>query len=198
MRERLPNLVLLREPAESIPLESFADEVTIHFPWGSLLRGALAEDESVFAAICRLPRPGGRLTMLLSVTAREGREPLTDEDRARVARAYRSRGLTLTEHRAVVRADVDAARSSWGKRLDVGGTRPGELLRFVRGSAAARAPVPSPSTVAEGGHMSERRPVREEPRIEEHKVYALLAIPIFLVTVFIIALIAMLGTVPRP
>ncbi|HEV8669798.1 MAG TPA: methyltransferase domain-containing protein [Candidatus Limnocylindria bacterium] len=143
MRERLPNLVLLREPAEGIPLESFADEVTIHFPWGSLLRGALAEDESVFAAICRLPRPGGRLTMLLSVTAREGREPLTDEDRARVARAYRSRGLTLTEHRAVVRADVDAARSSWGKRLDVGGTRPGELLRFVRGSAAARAPVPS-------------------------------------------------------
>ncbi|HEV8669797.1 MAG TPA: hypothetical protein VGS01_03570 [Candidatus Limnocylindria bacterium] len=46
--------------------------------------------------------------------------------------------------------------------------------------------------------MSEHRPVREEPRIEEHKVYALLAIPIFLVTVFIIALIAMLGTVPRP
>lgn len=46
--------------------------------------------------------------------------------------------------------------------------------------------------------MSERRPVREESRIEEHKVYALLAIPIFLVTVFIIALIAILGTAPRP
>jgi hypothetical protein len=46
--------------------------------------------------------------------------------------------------------------------------------------------------------MSEHRPVREEPRIEEHKVYALLAIPIFLVTVFIIVLIAILGTVPRP
>jgi hypothetical protein len=46
--------------------------------------------------------------------------------------------------------------------------------------------------------MAEHRPVREEPRIEEHKVYALLAIPIFLVTVFIIALVATLGTAPRP
>ena len=46
--------------------------------------------------------------------------------------------------------------------------------------------------------MSEHRPVHEEPRIEEHKVYALLAIPIFVVTVFIIALIAIFGTAPRP
>jgi len=46
--------------------------------------------------------------------------------------------------------------------------------------------------------MSERRPVREEPRLEEHKLYALLALPVFLVTSFIIALIAMLGTSPRP
>jgi hypothetical protein len=46
--------------------------------------------------------------------------------------------------------------------------------------------------------MSEHRPVREEPRLEEHKVYALLAIPVFLVTILIIALIAIFGTSPRP
>jgi hypothetical protein len=46
--------------------------------------------------------------------------------------------------------------------------------------------------------MSENRPVHEESRIEEHKVYALLAIPVFLVTIFIIGLIATLGTSPRP
>jgi hypothetical protein len=49
-----------------------------------------------------------------------------------------------------------------------------------------------------GGQMSEQRPVHEEPREEEHKVYVLLAIPVFLVTIFIIGLIAMLGTSPRP
>ncbi len=137
MREPLPNLLLLREPLERLGLESVADEVTIHFPWGSLLRGALAEDVGVFDAIRRLSRPGGVLTLLLSVTARDGREPLSERDIARVARAYRSYGFGLLERRSVVRADVDAARSSWGKRLDVGGARPGLLLRFVRGSAPA-------------------------------------------------------------
>jgi hypothetical protein len=46
--------------------------------------------------------------------------------------------------------------------------------------------------------MSEHRPVHEEARLEEHKVYALLAIPVFIVTLFIIGLIATLGTSPRP
>jgi len=106
VRHPLLNLVLLREPLESIPLESFADEVTIHFPWGSLLGGALAEDEGVFAVLCRLPRLGGALTLLVSLTARDGREPLTDIDIARVSRAYRARGLALVERRAIASADV--------------------------------------------------------------------------------------------
>jgi hypothetical protein len=135
VRERLPNLVLLREPLESLGLESIADEVTIHFPWGSLLSGALAEDESVFAAICRLPRPGGVLTLMLSLTAHDGRAPLDAGDLARIGRAYRSGGLALVDHRAVTRGDVEAARSSWGKRLAIGGRRSGLLLRFVRDSA---------------------------------------------------------------
>ena len=137
VRERLPNLLLLREPIETIALESIADEVTVHFPWGSLLRGALAEDERVLAAICRLPRPGGVLTVMFSVTTRDGRAPLDEGDVARLSRAYRSSGLVLADLRAVTRADVAAAGSSWGKRLDVGGTRPGLLLRLVRDSAPA-------------------------------------------------------------
>jgi len=46
--------------------------------------------------------------------------------------------------------------------------------------------------------MSDHRPVREEPRVEEHRVYALLAIPVFLVTILIVVLIATLGAAPRP
>jgi hypothetical protein len=101
------------------------------------LRGALAEDKRVFEAICRLSRPGGRLTLAFSVTDRDGRAPLSGEDIAHVLREYRWSGFTLIEDRAVERADIAAARSSWGKRLDVGGTRPGRLLRFRRSSAPA-------------------------------------------------------------
>jgi hypothetical protein len=42
--------------------------------------------------------------------------------------------------------------------------------------------------------MSEHEPkIREKPRMEEHLVYALLALPIFAVSIFIIVLIATLG-----
>ena len=40
----------------------------------------------------------------------------------------------------------------------------------------------------------EKVEIHEKPRIEEHLVYALLAIPIFLVSIFIIVLIATFGT----
>ncbi|MDP9252998.1 MAG: class I SAM-dependent methyltransferase [Chloroflexota bacterium] len=135
VRERLPNLVLLREPVEHIGLGSIADEVTVTFPWGSLLRGALAEDLGVFDAICRLPRGGGTVTLLLSLIALDGHAPLNDREIARVTRAYRACGFTVLRSCAITRADVDAARSSWGKRLGVGRARPGHLLSFRRGSA---------------------------------------------------------------
>lgn len=40
----------------------------------------------------------------------------------------------------------------------------------------------------------EKIEINEKPRLEEHLVYALLAIPIFLVTIFIVFMIATLGT----
>ena len=75
------------------------------------------------------------LTLLISVTARDGRLPLTDRDVARIVRAYRIAGFDIVTDRTVARADVDGARSTWGKRLGVGGARPGRLLQFVRVSA---------------------------------------------------------------
>ncbi len=42
--------------------------------------------------------------------------------------------------------------------------------------------------------MTEQEKIKEKPRIEEHLVYALLAIPIFVVTIFIAVLIATFGT----
>ena len=43
--------------------------------------------------------------------------------------------------------------------------------------------------------MTENEPrIKEQPRIEEHRVFALLAFPIFAVTLLIAVLIATLGT----
>ncbi len=42
--------------------------------------------------------------------------------------------------------------------------------------------------------MSDEKQIEEQPRIEEHRVYALLAFPIFAVTILIVVLISTLGT----
>jgi hypothetical protein len=43
--------------------------------------------------------------------------------------------------------------------------------------------------------MSDHEPkIQEKPRTEEHLVFALLALPIFAVTIFIVVLIATLGS----
>jgi hypothetical protein len=48
--------------------------------------------------------------------------------------------------------------------------------------------------MSEHGTTGNEPKITEKPRIEEHLVYALLALPIFAVSIFIIVLIATLGT----
>lgn len=144
-RDRLPNVLLLVGAVEAVAddLADAADDVRVHFPWGSLLRGAIAQDAVVLDAVARLVRPGGSLTVLLSVLPRDGVAELTTADLDRIGRAYEDRGLSIAEMRAVTDADVRGAASSWGKRLDAGGTRPGLFLRAVkRGPRGSRPRSP--------------------------------------------------------
>ena len=57
------NVLFLAEGVERLPdaFDGLADVVTVLFPWGSLLRGALGLDSRVAASIARLVAPGGRL-----------------------------------------------------------------------------------------------------------------------------------------
>ena len=72
-RGGLPNVVFLAEGVERLPaaFDGLADHVTILFPWGSLLRGALGLDPAVAAAIARLIAPGGRLEIVVSIVERD-------------------------------------------------------------------------------------------------------------------------------
>jgi 16S rRNA (adenine(1408)-N(1))-methyltransferase len=132
-RDRTPNLALLVGSVEAIAddLAGIADDARVHFPWGSLLRGLIGQDDLVLGALARLLRPGGSLTVLLSVLPRDGGEELTTTDLELVAGRFEERGLLVSEIRALTRADVRAGASSWGKRLDAGGARPGLYLHAL-------------------------------------------------------------------
>ena len=69
-RGGLPNARFVVAAAEALPpeLDGCADELTIHFPWGSLLRGLLDAEPAIVSGIARIARPGAVVTILLSVT----------------------------------------------------------------------------------------------------------------------------------
>jgi 16S rRNA (adenine(1408)-N(1))-methyltransferase len=133
-RGGLPNALFVVAAAEALPpqLDGLADAVTVHFPWGSLLRGLLRADPAVMAGLTRVMRPGATLSMLLSSTDRDrgaGVAPLREPAVRALAAAYAGWGLTVGEARPATAADVAAAHSTWGKRLGAGGRRPAWLLR---------------------------------------------------------------------
>ncbi|HEX2375773.1 MAG TPA: class I SAM-dependent methyltransferase, partial [Actinomycetota bacterium] len=136
-RGGLPNALFLVAAAEALPpgLDGLADQVTVHFPWGSLLRALLTADPAVLTGLARVLRPGGTLSMLVSSTDRDARARVGPIDRpalAALAGAYARHGLELTRVRPATPADVAARRSTWGKRLGAGSRRPAWLLEATR------------------------------------------------------------------
>ena len=65
----LPNVLLVHAPAEALPTElnHVADEIHVHFPWGSLLRSVAVGDEEVLAGLRRIAAPGAWLEVLIGL-----------------------------------------------------------------------------------------------------------------------------------
>jgi 16S rRNA (adenine(1408)-N(1))-methyltransferase len=145
-RGGLPNALFVVAAAEALPpeLDGLAGLVSVHFPWGSLLRGLLAADPVIMAGLARAMRPGATLSLLLSMTGRDlgaGAGPVDEATLAALAAAYGRHGLAVTRVRPATPADVAASRSTWGKRLGAGARRPAWLLE-------ARLDPPAPPGAA--------------------------------------------------
>ena len=113
-----------RPGVEQLPAElaGLASLVTVHFPWGSLLRAAVGDDPAGAAGIARLVAPGGRLRLLVSAAERDANGGgVVDLDPGAVAAAYRELGMELCACRPASAADLAAAHSTWGTAAAVVG-----------------------------------------------------------------------------
>ena len=134
-RDRLANALFVVASVEALPreLEAVADHVSILFPWGSLLRGIVAGTPGTLNAIADLLRPGAEVTAMWSIADRDrGRvaiEPLAADDLALSAARC---GLVVIEQRTAAPDEIDAAGSTWAKRLRAGRAREVTLLRARR------------------------------------------------------------------
>jgi 16S rRNA (adenine(1408)-N(1))-methyltransferase len=111
-----------RPPAE---LRGRADLVTVTFPWGSLLRGMVGQDDAVLAGVASLLAGGGMLDVVMSAEARDAavRDPFDDRARTHLAAAWTSAGLTVDEVTGLAPDLIAAIPSSWARRLRADPTR---------------------------------------------------------------------------
>ncbi|MBB5915931.1 16S rRNA (adenine(1408)-N(1))-methyltransferase [Nocardia transvalensis] len=144
-RDGLPNALFVAAAVENPPreLHGIADEVTVNFPWGSLLRGLLTADATVLDGLTRLMKPAAALRILLSVTSHDGLPGLPPIDDAAalwaLAPRFADHGLTIETVTPAGAADVVAAGSSWGKRLRGGAHRPVWRISATRAEPTERA-----------------------------------------------------------
>ena len=128
-RGALPNALFAVAAAERPPLRGIAGEITVNFPWASLLRGVLGADDAVLAGLAALAAPSATVSALVSVVERDGVPPVPPA--AELAAAYARFGLRLVEARPATADEVAASGSSWAKRLRAGSSRPVTLLKSV-------------------------------------------------------------------
>lgn len=67
----LSNVLFIQAAVENLPeeLNETADEIHIHFPWGSLLRAVITGDESVIASLRRISAPGCLVEIIIGIDA---------------------------------------------------------------------------------------------------------------------------------
>jgi ubiquinone/menaquinone biosynthesis C-methylase UbiE len=138
-RGGMPNARFVVAGLESLPAElcEYADLITIHFPWGSLLAAAVGQAPAMTARLVRLLRPGGSLRVIVSASPRDSRGGLSSLDREAMAAVYRGLGVRIVASRAATAHDLAMARSSWGKRL---ATSPGRTAWLIE---LQRLPLPA-------------------------------------------------------
>jgi 16S rRNA (adenine(1408)-N(1))-methyltransferase len=145
-RERggTPNAMFLAAAVEALPgpFAGTASLVTVTFPWGSLLAGALGLEPAVSAGLACLVRPGGRIEILTSIEPGDrmaglGRvEALGGLEAGALEAAWAAHGLDLVCRRPATPAEIDALHSSWGRRLTRGGGAGRAVWRLELAAAA--------------------------------------------------------------
>jgi 16S rRNA (adenine(1408)-N(1))-methyltransferase len=133
-RARIGNVAFLVDGVERLPreLDRVADEVTVQFPWGSLLRGLIDGSSAVVGPIASLMKPGAELGVLMSVIDRDGLSEITPSVVLSRRVAYAEHGLHLIEARWASAGTVAESRSAWAKRLAVGYARQAVIARYRR------------------------------------------------------------------
>jgi 16S rRNA (adenine(1408)-N(1))-methyltransferase len=124
----LANVLFIQAAVEDLPteLDGVADEVHVHFPWGSLLRAVAAGEREILRNLRRICALDALLEIVIgfdperdsSEIARLALPPLSLEHIDSVlAPEYRSAGFEIFERGIIASSEWPEFQTSWAKRL---------------------------------------------------------------------------------
>ncbi|HTK38371.1 MAG TPA: methyltransferase domain-containing protein [Pyrinomonadaceae bacterium] len=124
----LPNAMFVQAAVEDLPeeLNGIADEIHIHFPWGSLLRAVASGDEKILASLHRISAPGCLLEIVIGIDP--GRDK-TEIERLGVPELtpvflhsylipkYKAARFDLLDCETLTNTEWSQLETSWARRL---------------------------------------------------------------------------------
>jgi len=136
----LPNVLFLESSVEDLPpeLDGVADEVHIHFPWGSLLKAVATGDRKVLGKLRRICATSALLEVVIgsdlerdkSELERQGLTSLSGEHlESVVIGEYRDSGFEIVEHGVLPPSEWPRLHTSWAKKLQGSPSR--SLFYFI-------------------------------------------------------------------
>jgi len=138
----LSNVLFVQAAVEDLPeeLNDAADEIHVHFPWGSLLRAVTIGDEVVLAALRRIAAPGCLLEIIIGIDPNRDK---TEIERLGVPELtpvflhsylipkYIAAGFENIRAGTLDREEWSCLETSWARRLQGGEDRKVIYLVFV-------------------------------------------------------------------
>jgi 16S rRNA (adenine(1408)-N(1))-methyltransferase len=138
----LPNVLFIQAAVEDLPeeLNESADEIHIHFPWGSLLAAVALGDAKILASLRRISAPECLLEIVIGIDEERDRTEIERLNLPKLSDEYLQNSLIPKYEAAgfdfLESGVLDASRwsrfeTSWAKKLQSGANREVIFLNFV-------------------------------------------------------------------
>lgn len=127
----LPNALFVRATVDDLPDEfsGVANEIHIHFPWGSLLKSVAIGDESVLRSLRRISAPECLLEIVIGIDAERDRSEIerlglpdltSNYLRSSLLPEYKASGFNCLMHGVLEKSEWRQLETSWAKKLQSG------------------------------------------------------------------------------
>jgi len=116
------NAIFVIANAQTLPpeLDSTATQITINFPWGSLLEGLVENDAALLDGLVRVARQDAKIELRLNGGALAEAGWSLDEGTRQIQHNLSAVGFDMRPGIALTTHDLKACPTTWAKRLAFG------------------------------------------------------------------------------